>query len=80
MRGCDNKITYLFYLLGYNVINQPFFIKTFHLHNTGIRGYDKNSPMLHGPYLQIGPYIKTKTLEMASYPAHLIANSILNLM
>ena len=69
MRGCDNKITYLFYLLGYNVINQPFFIKTFHLHNTGIRGYDKNSPMLYGPYLQIGPYIKTKTLEMASYPA-----------
>jgi len=69
MRGCDNKITYLFYLLGYNVINQPHLIKTYHLHNTAIRGYDINSPMLHGPYLQIGPYISGKTLEMASYPA-----------
>ena len=69
MRGCDNKITYLFYLLGYKVINQPFYIKTYHLHSTAIRGYDIDSPMVHGPYLQIGPYIKGKTLEIASYPA-----------
>lgn len=69
MRGCDNKITYLFYLLGYNIINQPHFIKTYHLHNTAIRGYDGNSPLVHGPYLQIGPYISGKTLAMSSYPA-----------
>ena len=78
MRGCDNKITYLFYLLGYNVINQPFFIKTYHLHHTAIRGYDINSPMLHGPYLQIGPYISGKTLEMASYPAPFTGKQKLN--
>ena len=68
-RGCDNKLTYLFYLLGYKILNQPYYIKTYHIHNTAIRGYDIHSEMLHGPYLQVGPYISGKTLSLKSYPA-----------
>lgn len=55
--GCDNKIAYLFYLLGYNIKNEPFLIKTFHNHMTQIRNY-KNADKIPGPYLCIKPYLK----------------------
>lgn len=35
--GCDNKLIYLMKTLGYNVLNEPDFIRTYHLHNTQIR-------------------------------------------
>lgn len=61
MRGCDNKLPYLFKILGYDIRNEPYFLKTFHCHNTEIRDYDENSLRLHGPYYHISPFImKTK--------------------
>ena len=30
--GCDNKITYLFKILGYDIYNDPSYIKTYHCH------------------------------------------------
>ena len=38
--GCDNRIAYIFYDNGYNVINNTTNIKTYHLHNTQIRDYN----------------------------------------
>ncbi len=37
--GCDNKMIYLLYMLGYEVINDPAFIKTYHVHHSGHRNY-----------------------------------------
>lgn len=37
--GCDNKIVYLMKILGYDIINDPSFIKTFHNHASQIRNY-----------------------------------------
>jgi hypothetical protein len=71
-RGCDNKITYLFYLLGYKVHNEPFLIKTYHIHNTAIRDYG-NDDIIHGPYLLIGPRINKNTIiDNACYPISLV--------
>lgn len=37
--GCDNKMIYLMNVLGYKVINDPFFIKTYHIHSSIERDY-----------------------------------------
>jgi hypothetical protein len=37
--GCDNKMTYLMSVLGYEIINDPSFIMTFHLHESNLRNY-----------------------------------------
>ena len=29
--GCDNKLIYLFNLIGFDVVNQPYFVKTYHI-------------------------------------------------
>lgn len=39
--GCDNKIAYLLQQAGYRVTNPSLSIKTYHLHLSGIRYYDK---------------------------------------
>ncbi|MHA2082202.1 MAG: hypothetical protein ACXABD_00470 [Candidatus Thorarchaeota archaeon] len=37
--GCDNKLVYLFKILGYEVINDPLAIKIYHLHEDMSRNY-----------------------------------------
>lgn len=37
--GCDNKLIYLLSVLGYEVLNDPFFIKTWHVHSSKSRDY-----------------------------------------
>ena len=37
--GCDNKMVYLMRVLGYNVVNDPTFIQTFHVHSSKTRSY-----------------------------------------
>ncbi|QKX18087.1 exostosin family protein [Microbulbifer sp. YPW1] len=38
---CDNKIAYIFAIQGWRVINPCQFIKSIHVHETQLRGYDK---------------------------------------
>jgi uncharacterized protein (UPF0297 family) len=40
--GCDNKIIYIMKILGYEVINDPIFIKTYHNHQSQIRNYSSS--------------------------------------
>jgi hypothetical protein len=37
--GCDNKLVYIMNILGYEVVNDPARIKTYHYHKTQIRDY-----------------------------------------
>ena len=37
--GCDNKLVYLFKILGYEIINDPLAIKIYHLHRNMARNY-----------------------------------------
>jgi len=37
--GCDNKFLYLMNILGYQIINDPKFIKTYHFHTSEERDY-----------------------------------------
>jgi hypothetical protein len=37
--GCDNKMVYLMRVLGYNVVNDPAFIQSFHIHSSKARNY-----------------------------------------
>jgi hypothetical protein len=52
--GCDNKMTYLMTILGYEVLNDPEYIKSYHLHNTNIRNYTNNDKILP-PYEIVTP-------------------------
>ena len=61
--GCDNKITYLMSVLGFEIINDPNFIKSYHVHNTNIRNYS-NSDRINKPYeIVIPPYYLKGTQE-----------------
>ena len=53
--GCDNKITYLMNILGYEVVNDPTFIKTYHIHSNQTREYTIMD-RVSDPYTLIVPY------------------------
>lgn len=48
--GCDNKMAYLFLIHGFKVVNNPFFIKTYHNHKTLVRNYEEK---VETPYTMI---------------------------
>lgn len=52
--GCDNKIIYLLKILGYEIFNDPSFLKTFHNHSTQIRNYS-NLDVIKEPWGVIVP-------------------------
>ncbi|MBY6092896.1 exostosin family protein [Maritimibacter alkaliphilus] len=39
---CDNKIGYVFSVHGYDIFNPCTFVRTYHLHETQLRGYDNH--------------------------------------
>ena len=64
--GCDNKVTYLLWILGYTIYNDPYFVKTFHFHTTNIRNYNEGM-RIPSPYLLITPYISDKNINQLAY-------------
>lgn len=54
VRGCDNRIAAEFLNAGYEVINPAKTIKTYHVHNSGIRNYS-SSDVVPPPYHTIMP-------------------------
>lgn len=56
--GCDNKIIYLFKLLGFNCYNEPEIIKSYHFHKIITRNYDENTKRPNYPYYAIFPVLK----------------------
>lgn len=52
--GCDNAIAERFKRVGYSVINPSKTIKTYHLHNSGVRNYNPNNKVPQ-PYYLIQP-------------------------
>jgi len=54
--GCDNRIAYLLHKAGYTVTNPSLSIKTYHLHESGIRTFDyKKHKVIPPPYLTLAP-------------------------
>ena len=56
--GCDNKLVYLWNILGYQCYNEPELIKCYHYHMSNIRNYVQSNS-LPGPYRGIYPIIKS---------------------
>jgi hypothetical protein len=54
-QGCDNKLVYLFNLLGFICHNEPHLIKTYHYHKSQIRNYNNDSKRATLPYYAIFP-------------------------
>lgn len=54
--GCDNKIAFLMKDYGFELFNCPSLIKTFHVHKTEIRDYNRKDT-IPPPYLFIEPYL-----------------------
>lgn len=53
--GCDNTITYMAMVLGFEVINDPVLIKSYHNHITKVRNYDSNTIKTLKPYFCVHP-------------------------
>lgn len=54
--GCDNRIAYLLSKNGYTVSNPSLSIKTYHLHESGVRTFNYNKhKVIPPPYLTIAP-------------------------
>jgi hypothetical protein len=60
-QGCDNKLIYLLNLIGFEVFNQPYFVKTYHIQKSDARDYDKRASMLK-PYMLISPQVTNQHL------------------
>ena len=52
IRGCDNRIAYEFHKAGYRVSNPSKSIKTYHVHNSGVRNYTM-ADVVPEPYLTV---------------------------
>ena len=52
--GCDNKMIYAIHISGFQIVNDPNTIKTWHYHKTNLRSYD-NTNRLKRPYGIIYP-------------------------
>jgi hypothetical protein len=62
--GCDNKIFYIMNIIGYNIINDPFLLRTYHHHRSEDRNYTVTD-RLEAPYLQCIPNLpKMYSYEM----------------
>ena len=55
--GCDNKIIYLFNILGFACHNEPYLIKAYHYHESQIRKYDRNTVKVDKPHYGIFPVL-----------------------
>ena len=55
--GCDNKIIYLFNILGFSCHNEPYLIKAYHYHESQIRKYDRNTVKVDKPHYGIFPVL-----------------------
>jgi len=53
--GCDNKLVYLMNILGYEIINDPLLIKTYHYHTSQVRNYN-NKDIIKQPWGFVVPY------------------------
>ena len=53
--GCDNKITYLFMICGYECFNEPTKVKSYHYHRIQVRNYTVNSEKVGFPHYAIYP-------------------------
>ena len=57
--GCDNKIMYLFNLLGFACHNEPYLMKAYHYHESQIRKYDKHTTKVEKPHYNLFPVIQS---------------------
>lgn len=57
--NCDLKFTYLFNLLDFDIINDPYFIKCYHNHRCNIRDY-LNKPEIPRPLMFVIPFLNPK--------------------
>ncbi len=55
MPGCDNRIAHEIVKAGYNLLNPSQSIKTYHVHISNVRNYDKKHDTIPGPYKHISP-------------------------
>ena len=54
--GCDNKVAYLFGIVGFELRNDPYFVKAFHHHKTAIREH-RQKPIIPRPWLVVIPHL-----------------------
>jgi len=69
IRNCDLKINYLFSILNFKIINEPFFIKTYHYHSSNIRDY-LNKPALERPIMFVIPHLNPAN-DLSLYPLNM---------
>jgi hypothetical protein len=68
--GCDNKLCYLFKILGYDIYNDPSFIKTYHYHTETARNYahKEKVPNPYGFIVPTGmPFTQVHPTDMELY-------------
>ena len=55
--ACDNHINYVFAILGFNLYNEPYFIKTYHFHKSEFRTYNQDTKRVCKPWLRLQPVV-----------------------
>jgi hypothetical protein len=70
--GCDNKIVYLFNIIGYQCYNEPDLIKCYHYHNINSRSYDINTKSLPRPLVGIVPTLKNQPEPKTNYSFNIL--------
>ena len=73
--GCDNKMVYLFNILGFSCHNEPYLIKTYHCHESGVRNHAENNERVDAPYYNLFPALEEK-FKRNEYPAGIAKSNV----
>jgi hypothetical protein len=74
--GCDNRLLYLFNLLGYYCHNEPKLIKSYHYQLTRKRNYDQNTAKIPAPWIAILPKLDDSDIMDQNHPFNIIDENI----
>ena len=64
-------------ILGYNVYNEPYIIKTYHNHATQKRNYDNNSNRIGKPWIRLIPALPENSSNFSKRGNHKFSLTIL---
>lgn len=77
--GCDNAIVYIFHKLNFEVINDPFSIKSYHYHTSNDRTYDTSQRVVMS-YADIMPYYEIQDKKIEGFKSIENKKNYLNLI
>ena len=73
--GCDNKFLYLLSISGFEIFNDPYFVKTYHNHKSIERNY--GNAFVPPPYMLVSPHVQGRNFHNETHVWGIVGQRLL---